>query len=88
MPPFPMANGPLFSVSASLAREIVTSEIPSRWLTSLAASEVVSFAKRRGAVPYALRRLGCWPGGDAVFGYWGGCCGPAPLAARSYHTHT
>ena len=69
--PTPMANGPLFAVSRSLARSLAPLHAaPQRWLTAFKQTQLVQFARSRRRIPYKLRQTGCWPCGDATFGVW------------------
>jgi len=71
MPPFPMANGPLFAVSRELGLELgAEGSYPWQWLAALERTELVRTALRKRMRPFHVARKGCWPAGDAVLGYW------------------
>lgn len=61
LPPFPMANGPLFGVSSQLARFLLASGEPDRW--QMAIENSPSANRHLAGIP-------CWPTGDAILGYW------------------
>ena len=50
---------------------------PWAWLQEMRRSEMVRQALRKRRRPFHVARKGCWPPGDAVFGFW-----IARLAAR------
>ena len=55
MPPLPMANGPLFAMSRSLASLIAHHAVPEEWLEALKRTEAVKYHSRTGLVRFALR---------------------------------
>ena len=71
MAPTPMANGPLFAVSRRLA-SILTAKgsVAWRWLDGIKQTPMLRWARSRKRIPYVLLQVGCWPFGDATFGYW------------------
>lgn len=74
-PPWPMANGPLFAVSAPLARLVGRDPLPTAWLAGIQSSDVAQTMRRRqskgqSAIPPALAGFSCFPMGDSVFGFW------------------
>ena len=62
LPPFPYIDGPLFAVSAPLARTLVRDPTPHAYLARLARQ----YAGAAGRV-YGVS---CWPTTDSIFGYW------------------
>ena len=62
LPPFPYIDGPLFAVSAPLARALVRDPTPHAYLARLARQ----YAGAAGRV-YGVS---CWPTTDSIFGYW------------------
>ena len=59
--PTPMANGPLFAISHTLARALVEpNAAPQRWFSAFKRTQVVRFARSRRRIPYKLRQTGCW----------------------------
>jgi hypothetical protein len=62
LPPFPYIDGPLFAVSAPLARALVSDPAPRAYLRGLARQ----YAGARSSV-YGVS---CWPTTDSIFGYW------------------
>ena len=70
-PPWPMANGPLFAVSAPLARLVANDPYPMAWLDGIQRSEVAATMQaRKGKIPNHLAGFSCFPMGDSVFGFW------------------
>lgn len=70
LPPLPIINGPLFAVSAPLAR--ILAPMGHRWLDDFKQTKLVQWARTRHRIPYRLRDVGCWPFGDATLGLWAG----------------
>ena len=71
MAPTPMAMGPLFAVSRPLATMLAAPDsVAWRWMRAFKQTEVIRFARKKKSIPYVLKRAGCWPYGDAVFGIW------------------
>lgn len=57
--PMPIMNGPLFALSAPLARAI--SPMGRRWLRRFKQTALVDWARTRQRIPYRIRDIGCWP---------------------------
>lgn len=68
--PFPHVNGPLMAVSRRLGAVLAAESLPWEWLDALGQTEVVRRAFRERRRPFHVARKGCWPAGDAIFGFW------------------
>ena len=69
VPPWPVANGPLFAVSRALGRVLVEDSIPANYLEALHQTPRVRKALARVGGP-RKSNYGCWPVYDSVFGFW------------------
>ena len=70
-PPWPIANGPLFALSAPLARAMAEDTIPLEWLEGIQRTEYARWSRANGGqVPKPLMGFACFPMGDSVFSYW------------------
>jgi hypothetical protein len=69
MPPWPVANGPLFAVSRVLGRLLVDHPTPRTYLDALHRTPRVQSALTRPGGP-RKSNYGCWPVYDSVLGFW------------------
>ena len=67
--PFPMANGPLFAVSRSLAAMLAADPFPPAWLWRLHGTHRVRTALARPGGP-RKSSYACWPVVDSILGFW------------------
>jgi hypothetical protein len=68
-PPFPMANGPLSTLSRSLAEAIAYDSYPPQWLDALQKTPRIMAALARPGGP-RKSSFACWPVVDSILGYW------------------
>ena len=58
-PPWPMANGPLFAISQTLADVVTSDPLPEAWLARVHETDMARWmAKRHNRVPHVLQRCG------------------------------
>ena len=71
-PPWPMAQGPLFAVSRTLARLMATDPMPEQWLAQLQETPMARAHRNNVAepLPAPIRDFACFPMSDATFGYF------------------